>query len=177
MSNKITLSLITLPVELVYRILDKLDDFTIFCSMQNVCTRINAIVNTYHRYQVNFFFTVKSNIPPTLSERTGAAFLRKRVLIKIRKEEEEWNFHPKKIKTHRHKNIINRIKLASDRYKLYMTRKSKKNESFTFLFLVINYYMCCKECAGGGLVRDRLAFLLLKTFVLSSKKWSSPWVL
>jgi hypothetical protein len=55
MSNKTKPSLITLPVELVYRILDKLDNFTILCSMLNVCTRINAIVNTYHRYQVNIF--------------------------------------------------------------------------------------------------------------------------
>jgi hypothetical protein len=59
MSDKTTSSFITLPIELVYRILDKLDNFTILCSMQNVCTRINTIVNTYHRYQVNFFLPLK----------------------------------------------------------------------------------------------------------------------
>jgi hypothetical protein len=53
MSKKIILSLLTLPVELVYRILDKMDDWTMLCSMQNVCTQINTIVDTYHRYQVN----------------------------------------------------------------------------------------------------------------------------
>ena len=43
----------TLPIELVYRILDHLSDFTLFCSMQNVCQRFNQILNTYHRYQVS----------------------------------------------------------------------------------------------------------------------------
>jgi hypothetical protein len=53
MSNKIIPSLLTLPVELVYRILDKMDDWTMLCSMRNVCTQINITVDTYHRYQVN----------------------------------------------------------------------------------------------------------------------------
>ncbi|CAF1486122.1 unnamed protein product [Adineta ricciae] len=44
-------SLITLPAEFVYRILDQLSDFDLFCSMQNVCYRLNQILNTYHRYQ------------------------------------------------------------------------------------------------------------------------------
>jgi hypothetical protein len=56
MSNKVILSLHTLPVELVYRILDHLDEFTFLCSMRNVCMRINAIVDNYHRYQVKFSF-------------------------------------------------------------------------------------------------------------------------
>ncbi len=47
-------SLHTLPVELVYRILDNLNKKTIFLSLSNVCTRLNAIINTYHPYQVNF---------------------------------------------------------------------------------------------------------------------------
>ncbi|CAM4886967.1 unnamed protein product [Rotaria socialis] len=42
---------LALPVELVYRILDNLDQFTIFCSARNVCVRLNTITDTYHRYQ------------------------------------------------------------------------------------------------------------------------------
>jgi hypothetical protein len=49
-------SLITLPVELVYRILDHVSDKTMFLSLSNVCKRLNTIMNTYHRYQVNFSF-------------------------------------------------------------------------------------------------------------------------
>jgi hypothetical protein len=49
-------SLLTLPVELVYRILDNLDNKTIFLSFINVCTRLNTIINTYHRYQVNYHY-------------------------------------------------------------------------------------------------------------------------
>jgi hypothetical protein len=49
-----TLSLQTLPVELVYRILDKLDEFAIIFSIRDVCSRLNSIVDSYHRYQVNF---------------------------------------------------------------------------------------------------------------------------
>ncbi|UJR34376.1 hypothetical protein I4U23_021784, partial [Adineta vaga] len=41
----------TLPIELVYRILDHLSGFTLFCSMQNVCQRFNQILNIYHRYE------------------------------------------------------------------------------------------------------------------------------
>ena len=54
MSHKILPSLLTLPVELIYRILDNLDELTLICSMHNVSTRINQIVNSYHRYKVHF---------------------------------------------------------------------------------------------------------------------------
>jgi hypothetical protein len=54
------LSLHTLPVELVYRILDHLDDKSLFLSCTNICRRLNDIIDTYHRYQVipsfNSFF-------------------------------------------------------------------------------------------------------------------------
>jgi hypothetical protein len=59
-SNKMPLSLHTLPVEMVYRILDNLDDLTIFVSCRNVCTRLNTIRDTYHRYQVTLGFIMKS---------------------------------------------------------------------------------------------------------------------
>ena len=51
-------SLHTLPVELVYRILDNLDNKTIFWSCQSVCTRLNDIINTYRPYQVTRTFTL-----------------------------------------------------------------------------------------------------------------------
>jgi hypothetical protein len=54
-----TLSLHTLPVELVYRILDNLEELTILLSLRNVCTRLNDITDTYQRYQVNFNFILK----------------------------------------------------------------------------------------------------------------------
>jgi hypothetical protein len=59
-SNKMTSSLNTLPVELVYRILDHLNEVTILLSCSNVCTRLNTIIDTYHRYQVLFNFIIKS---------------------------------------------------------------------------------------------------------------------
>ena len=52
MADKVTLSLLTLPIELVYRILDNLDELTILISARNVCTRLNLIIDTYHRYKV-----------------------------------------------------------------------------------------------------------------------------
>jgi hypothetical protein len=60
MSNQMTPSLHTLPVELVYRILDNLDDKAIFLSCRNICTRLNAITDTYRRYQVTFDFIMKA---------------------------------------------------------------------------------------------------------------------
>jgi hypothetical protein len=57
--NKMTLSLHTIPVELVYRILDHLDPEKIFWSCINVCTKLNAITDTYYRYQVIFAFIIK----------------------------------------------------------------------------------------------------------------------
>ncbi|CAF4490366.1 unnamed protein product, partial [Rotaria socialis] len=44
-------SLLTLPIELVHVIFDKLDDFTIICSLCQVCTRLNMILDAYPRYQ------------------------------------------------------------------------------------------------------------------------------
>ena len=60
-NNKITPSLLKLTVELVYRILDNLDQLTILLSLRNVCTRLNVITDTYHRYQVNVSFILKSD--------------------------------------------------------------------------------------------------------------------
>ena len=41
--------LLTLPVELLYRIFDTLDAKTIFLAVRNVCTRLDASVNSYNR--------------------------------------------------------------------------------------------------------------------------------
>ncbi len=46
----------TLPVEMVYRILDHLNTFTILVSCRNVCKKLNDITDTYHRYQVILIF-------------------------------------------------------------------------------------------------------------------------
>jgi hypothetical protein len=56
MSNKTTPSLRTLPVEIVYRILDNLSPLTIILSLRDVCARLNLIIDKYYRYQVNFTF-------------------------------------------------------------------------------------------------------------------------
>ena len=45
--------LLTLPVELVYMIFDNLSNFTIICSLRQVCTRLNMIMDTYPRYHVS----------------------------------------------------------------------------------------------------------------------------
>ncbi len=50
------LTLATLPVEMIYRILDHLDGKTIFLSLRNVCQRLNDITDTYRPYQVNYRF-------------------------------------------------------------------------------------------------------------------------
>ena len=52
----------TTPGELVYRILDNLDQETIFWSVRNVCARLNAITDTYYRYQVKLTFIIKSDL-------------------------------------------------------------------------------------------------------------------
>jgi hypothetical protein len=54
------LSLHTLPVEVVYRILDNLDEQIILFSFYNVCTRLDIIIDTYHRYEIIFGFIMKS---------------------------------------------------------------------------------------------------------------------
>jgi len=62
MSTKAKPSFSTLPIELVYRIFDHLKAVTIFQSCQNVCIRLNSIIDTYERYQVNFILYSIDNI-------------------------------------------------------------------------------------------------------------------
>ncbi len=60
MSDNVTASLLTLPAELIYRILDNVDILTIEVSFQNVCTRLKAVTDTYRQYPVNFDFIMNS---------------------------------------------------------------------------------------------------------------------
>jgi hypothetical protein len=54
MFNQNHRSFVTLPVELVQCILDKLDLLTILLSFRNVCQRFNSILENYNRYKVSF---------------------------------------------------------------------------------------------------------------------------
>ncbi|CAF1251278.1 unnamed protein product [Rotaria sordida] len=71
MKDKAIHSFLTLPVELVYRILDKLDTFTILCSMLNVCTRINVIVDDYRQHPT----LIKLDLRYNQIGRAGARYL------------------------------------------------------------------------------------------------------
>ncbi|UJR17097.1 hypothetical protein I4U23_003994 [Adineta vaga] len=63
MSIETTLTLVTLPVELLYYIFDQLDINDILLSLRNVCTQFRAMTNTYNRYKVRYTSTsVKADI-------------------------------------------------------------------------------------------------------------------
>ena len=53
MSDQPDILLLTLPVELVYCILDFLEPLEILFSVRNVSTSLNAITNTFTPYQVS----------------------------------------------------------------------------------------------------------------------------
>lgn len=55
-------SFLTLPVEIIYRILDNVDILTIEISVRNVCTRLKAITDTYRECQVNFNLILKKEV-------------------------------------------------------------------------------------------------------------------
>ena len=55
MATNINTSLLsTLPNELIYRILDILDNETIFFSFGNVCKRFHTLIRAYNQYKFNF---------------------------------------------------------------------------------------------------------------------------
>ena len=54
MSMTVTPSLLELPVELIYRILDQLDANDRLFSFRNVCTQLYALVNNYDRLTIDF---------------------------------------------------------------------------------------------------------------------------
>ena len=68
-NSKETLSLLTLPIEIIYRILDELDHLSIVLSARGVCTRSDRIIDTYPHYQVNFtsIFEIRFSAPLTTS--------------------------------------------------------------------------------------------------------------
>lgn len=57
-----SVSFLTLPVELLYRILDHLDIQTILRSLRSVCTQLYSITNTYNRYELDFTSISKSDL-------------------------------------------------------------------------------------------------------------------
>jgi hypothetical protein len=56
MSHNASPTFLTLPVELVYRILDHLSPYNILLAVRGVYTRRNVITDTYHPYNVNTTF-------------------------------------------------------------------------------------------------------------------------
>jgi hypothetical protein len=44
-------SLHTLPVEIIYNIMDKMDELNIILSLRNVCSRLNLVIDSYKRYE------------------------------------------------------------------------------------------------------------------------------
>ena len=46
------LSLEALPIEIIYKIFDQLNDKQLFLSAANVCKRWNRILNSYKRFHV-----------------------------------------------------------------------------------------------------------------------------
>ena len=59
-ANEVPLSFMTLPVELVYRVFDHLNDFELFCFTHDICQRLNTIVDTYNRNQVSSAITIQA---------------------------------------------------------------------------------------------------------------------
>jgi len=54
-------SLNCLPAELIHHILNHLDTQTTFLSLNKVCKRLNRILESYHRYKLDFVLISKSN--------------------------------------------------------------------------------------------------------------------
>lgn len=54
-------SLYTLPIELLYRIFDILDNETILFQFRNVCKRFYFVIQTYNQYKLNFQSISKSS--------------------------------------------------------------------------------------------------------------------
>ena len=52
---KMSLTLQNLPIEMLYRILDHLNDKNLYLSFINVCQRLNQIIYSSQRYQVNHY--------------------------------------------------------------------------------------------------------------------------
>ena len=75
MSQQTKFSLHTLPVQLVYRILDNFDNKTLFMSCYGVCQRLNDIMDTYKPYQVIFHLISSSVVRYILFFKTKSIIL------------------------------------------------------------------------------------------------------
>jgi hypothetical protein len=60
--TKQTQSLLTLPIEVIYYIFDKLDAKTILLSLRGVCTQLYALTNTYNKYRLEINSISNRNI-------------------------------------------------------------------------------------------------------------------
>ncbi|CAF3334666.1 unnamed protein product [Rotaria socialis] len=56
------MSLVTLPAEIVYRILDHLDIYSTWILFSRVCKRLHTITNTYDRYELDLSSIPQDNI-------------------------------------------------------------------------------------------------------------------
>jgi hypothetical protein len=63
MWNSTIPSLTNLPIEIIYRIFDHLDSSELLISVRDVCTQLDQITETYHRYQVIQFHNHKCKGP------------------------------------------------------------------------------------------------------------------
>lgn len=50
-----TLTFHTLSVQMIYSILDNLNEKALFLSVRNVCQRLNTILDSYRRYKVKLY--------------------------------------------------------------------------------------------------------------------------
>jgi len=57
---KMSLTLQNLPIEMLYRILDHLNDKSLYLSFINVCQRLNQIIYSSQRYRVNHYIFLVS---------------------------------------------------------------------------------------------------------------------
>lgn len=68
MSSENLSSLLTIPVELVYRILNHLSAYKIFLSVCNVCVKLDSIIDTYQPYQVKLTCCISQLFSPVSRE-------------------------------------------------------------------------------------------------------------
>ena len=57
-----TVGFLSLPVEVLHRILDRLDFQTIFCSFRCVCKQFHAAIVTYNKFELDFTLISRSNL-------------------------------------------------------------------------------------------------------------------
>ena len=59
MSRNTNQTLLSLPIEVIHRILDHLDAFDILISLHGVCAHLDAIIDNHVPYQVTVAFVSK----------------------------------------------------------------------------------------------------------------------